>query len=219
MPRDPLDPHPNEDNDGLSLAQTTDRSTWGLPGDEGSVGQHPGVVEAPTQFDYAEGILVGYGLSEDAQPVGDPSHLIRARVDAPRAFELPHEATHRRYEPVRVVPIAQTVIGTTMFAQPNLGLHFIKLVALVVSLAANGTLQFVQGSSDGTSVAAVGSYGPAVGMGAMNLLAGSPLILPPSELANPWLFAAPDQALGLITTGAGAFANGWAIVAYSPYDQ
>lgn len=213
--------HPT-DPDELSIAQGTDLATWGLPSDEGLVGQHPGVVPAPTQLDYAEGILVGYGVEEDAQPVDPAAHLIRARVDAPPSYQMPHEAMHRRYEPPRILPIAQTVIGTLMFAPTTIGLHMVKVIALVVSLAANGTIQFVEGSNDGTVVAPIGFNQAAqgvVGGGAMNLLAGSPLVLPPAELANPWLWTAPDQALGLITTGAGAFANGFAIVAYSPYDQ
>jgi hypothetical protein len=219
MPPRRIQEHPTAP-DELSLAQGAERSEWGLPSQEGELGQHPGHVLTPTVDAYAEGIFVGHDLEENAQPAWPVNHLVRARVDAPRSYELPHEATHRRYEPPRVVGLSQSAIGTLMFAAPNVGLHYVKLIALSVSLAANGAIQFVQGSNDGVSVAALGStQGPSIGMGAMNLLAGTPLILPPAELQNPWLWTAPDQALGLITTGVGAFANGWALIAYSPYDQ
>jgi len=206
------------DPDELTYA-SEEAGAWGLPSDEGQVGQHP--AQVPNVYDYAAGILVGHDLEADAQPTPlEPGHTLRARVDAPRTYETPHEATHRRYEPPRLVPIAQTAAGTLMFAAPNVGLHFVKLLALCVTLDATGTLQFVQGDPGGVSVAAIGStQGAAVagGMGAMNLAGNTPLVLPPADLQNPWIWTAPDLALGLVS-GTGK-ANGWALVAYSPYDQ
>lgn len=200
--------HGPTDPDELSLAQTTERATWGLPSDEGELGQHEGGVPVP--FDYAAGILVGHGEDADAQAARANAHLIRARVDAPRQFELPHEATHRRFEPPRVVPIAQVAAGFTLLAAPNQGLHYVKLIACYITLDAAGTLKFVQGDSAGTSTADM------TGALAMGGAAAAPLQLPPAELANPWLFTAPDLALGIFT--ATGKAQGWAVFAYSPYD-
>src|SRR5438874_1654468 len=94
----------------------------GLPSDEGQIGQHGGVI--PQTFDYSGGVLVGHGVDETAQPVLPAGQLIRARVDAPHSFELPHEATHRRYEPPRTVPIAQAAAGYTLIAPALFGLHY-----------------------------------------------------------------------------------------------
>jgi hypothetical protein len=202
--------HPPVDNDPLGTAQTTERAEWGLPSDEGSAGQEPAHLP-PAGFDYSGGIFVEPGADADEQAPPAHPHLIRARVDAPQTFELPHEATHRRYENPIVVPIAQGAAGFTVLAPTQGGLHYVKLIALNLTLDAAGTLQFVQGSNDGTSVAAL--------TGAMSLGGASapPLNLPPAELANPWLYSSPDQALGIFTaTGKAA---GWAIVAYSPYNN
>lgn len=201
--------------DELSIAQGTERSQWGLPSDEGQVGQHPG--EIPNWFDYAAGILVGHDEEADAQ-ASDPVHqLVRARVDAPAQFQLPHEATHRRYEPPKIAQIAQTAAGFSLVAAPNQGLHYVKVIACLLTLDAAGTIKFTQGAIDGHDVAA--------GTGLPNDLTGNlgvggagsaPFQLPPAELANPWLFTAPDQALGIFTvTGK---AQGWVVYAYSPYD-
>lgn len=200
--------HGPVDNDPLGLAQTVDRSTWGLPSDEGAAGQATG--EVPVLYDYSGGVLVAHG--EEAVAQAPPLHpeLIRARVDAPHSFELPHEATHRRYEPLLVRSLAQGAAGFTLIAAAQ-GLHYVKLYALVLTLDAAGTIKFVSGSNDGTNVADVS--------GAMNFggAATPPLILPPASLENPWLYTAPDQALGIFTvTGK---ANGWAMFAYSPYDS
>jgi len=51
---------------------------------------------------------------------------------------------------------------------------------------------------------------------AMGGAAASPLVLQPAPIESPWLFTAPDQALGIFTvTGKAA---GFAVVCYSPYD-
>lgn len=208
-PRNPFT-HPPVDNDPLGTAQTTERTEWGLPSDEGLAGQHDAKLP-PALFDYSRGIMVAPDTDADAQAPPAHPHLVRARVDAPHSFELPHEATHRRYETPVVVPIAQAAAGFLVIAPTLRGLHYAKLIALNLTLDAAGTLKFVQGSNDGTTTADL--------TGAMNLGGASapPLNLAPAELANPWLYTSPDQALGIFT--AAGKANGWAIVAYSPYDN
>lgn len=216
---DPVD-DPTKSNDALSM-NVGAAGVWSLPGDEGLVGQSPAMLRppAPTPNTYPEGIFVGSDTEEDAQSDFAPDHWIKAYVDAPKSYELPHEAMHRRFEPPRIVPIAQTAPGTLMFAPVNFGLHIVKLLALCIGMAANGTVQFVQGSNDGLSTAPIGTQGGAgaSGMGAMAIGGNVPLVLPPAELANPWMWTAPDQALGLVS--ATSFVNGWAIIAYSPYDS
>lgn len=180
---------------------------WGLPSDEGAAGQAPPIV--PNQVDYSGGMFVGAGFDADAQPAL-ADRLIPARVDTPRAFELPHEATHRRYEPPRVVAISQTAAGYSLIL-PGLGLHYVKLIAMMLTLDAAGTIQFVQGPGTGTGEAGM------TGTMALGGASAPGFVLPPAELENPWLFTTPDLAFGLITaTGKAA---GWAVVAYSPYDQ
>jgi len=206
--RDPFAPG-KVDNDPLGTAQTTERATWGLPSDEGELGQHE--PHLPVVFDYSAGVLVHAPTEADAQAPPAHPHLIRARVDTPHAFDLPHEATHRRYEPPLPVSIAQVAAGTTMFATTQRGLHYVKLLACFITLDAAGTIKFVQGSNDGTQIADM--------TGAMSVggAAAAPLQLPPADLQNPWLFTAADQAFGIVTTVGKA--NGWALVAYSPYDS
>jgi hypothetical protein len=209
-PRNPFT-HPPVDNDPLGTAQTTERSTWGLPSDEGDPQRGDRAELPPATFDYSGGVMVTRGTDADEQAPPAHPHLIRARVDAPHSYELPHEATHRRYESPLVVPIAQAAAGFTVIAPTVRGLHYVKVLAVNITLDAAGTIKFVQGSNDGTTTADL--------TGAMNMGGASapPLNLAPSELANPWLYTSPDQALGIFTvTGK---ANGWALVAYSPYDN
>lgn len=217
-PRHKPDPftHGPFDNDPLGTAQTVERVEQGLPSDEGRVGQEP--AELPHGgFDYSGGMFVGHGEDADAQAAAAHPHLIRARVDAPRSFELPHEATHRRYEAPFVVPIAQGAAGFTLIAPARPGLHYIKLIALTLTLDAGGTVKFVQGPNDGSGSSATAGPGDLSGLMAMGGAAAPPLTLPPAELANPWLYTSPDLALGLFTvTGKAA---GFAVVAYSPYDS
>lgn len=214
--------HGPTDPDELTLAQDTDRSTWGLPGDEGAVGQHP--AEVPNVYDYSAGILVGGGLpdgngvAENAQPFDPAAHLVRARVDEPRQFLPPHEPTHRRYEPPRTVPVAQTAAGYTLIAPANFGLHYVKVIACFLTLDAAGQLKFVQGG-DGLGTGVSSTTSPADITGLINLggASASPLQLPPAELENPWFWTAPDQPLGIFTvTGK---AQGFVTFVYSPYDQ
>jgi hypothetical protein len=205
--RDPFAPD-DVDNDGLGLAQTTERATWSLPSDEGQAGQEPARLPAGG-FDYSGGLLVGHGEEADAQAPPAHPHLLRARVDAPRSFELPHEATHRRYEPLFVASIAQQAAGFTVIAAPSRGLHYVKVIAAVIFLDAAGTLKFVQGSTDGTSTGDL--------TGAMPIGTNGGFVLPPADLQNPWLYSSPDQALGIFTVTGKAF--GWAQCCYAPYDS
>jgi hypothetical protein len=210
MPTRPRDPftHGPVDNDPLTANQVADESTWSLPSDEGLVGQHPAQLP-PLQFDYAAGILVGHGEEADAQPISHP-HLVGALTNAPHSFELPHEATHRRYEPPFIVPVNQAAAGFTLIAAAR-GLHFAKVIAAQLTLDAGGTFKWVQGSNDGTST---GDLSGALSMGGA---ATSPMSLSPADLQNPWLFTAPSQALGIFT--ATGKAQGWVVVCYSPYDS
>lgn len=209
-PRNPF-AHPPVDNDPLGTAQTTERAVWGLPSDEGHAGQH--AAELPPQvFDYSRGIMVAPDHDADAEAPPAHPHLIRVRVDAPHSYELPHEATHRRYEAPLVVPIAQAAAGFTVIAPTVRGLHYVKLLGMVVALDAAGTMKLVQGSNDGTTTADLSGALP------MGNAAEAPIVLPVvSELANPWLYTSPDQALGIFTVTGKAF--GWAMVAYAPYDN
>lgn len=214
MPRDPL--HHDVDNDPLGTAQTTERAEWGLPSDEGVAGQHDAHLP-PAGFDYSGGMVVAHG--EDANATAPPAHphLVRARVDAPATFELPHEATHRRYEAPVVVPVAQAAAGFLALAPTKGGLHYVKLLALHLTLDAAGTLKFVQGPDNGQGISAAAGGGDLSGLMAMGGAAAPPLNLPPARLAEPWLYTSPDQAFGIFTvTGKAA---GWAVVAYSPYDS
>lgn len=214
-PRHEPDPftHGPVDNDPLGIAQTTERVEQGLPSDEGLVGQEP--AELPGGgFDYSGGMFVGHGEDGDAQAPPAHPHLIRARVDAPKSFELPHEATHRRYEAPVVVQINQSAAGFSLLL-PDRGLHYVKLISLVLTLDAAGTLKFVQGPADGTGIAA--ANGPGDISGSIPLATNGGFVLPPAPIETPWLFTAPDQALSIFTvTGK---AQGFAVCCYSPYDQ
>lgn len=210
MPRNPFT-NPGVDNDPLGLAQTEELTEWGLPSDEGLAGQQPAHLPGRGLFDYSAGIMVGPDSGADAEAPPAHPHLVRARVDAPHSFELPHEAMHRRYESPVVVAINQAAAGFSVLAPTTRGLHYVKLLACTLTLDAAGTIKFVQGSNDGMNVADL------TGQMAMGGASAPPLTLPPAELANPWLYSSPDQALGIFTvTGK---AQGWAIVAYSPYDN
>lgn len=203
---------PQQDNDPLT-AHAAAAGQWGLPS------EGVGVLDVPAHlpgegFDYSNGLLVGHPNPDEANEQGFPTspHLIRVRSDVPRGFDtLAHESTHRRFEPPLIRSISQAAAGFSLIAAPNQGLHYVKVIALFLTLDAAGTVKFVQGSIDGTSTADL--------TGAMNLggAATPPMQLSPSGTENPWLYTSPDQALGLFTvTGK---AQGWAMVVYSPYDS
>jgi len=203
------DPFANQgvDNDPLGIAQTTERAEWGLPSDEGRYGQHDAAV--PNVFDYSAGILVGVPDTEaDAVAPGSP-HVLGVLTDSPRMFELPHEATHRRYEAPFQVPISQSAAGFLQLVPTRPGLHYIKLLACVIFVDALGSLKLVQGSNDGTQTADL--------TGAMPVGANAGFVLPPADISTPWMFTAPDQALGLFTVTSKA--TGYALCCYSPFDS
>jgi hypothetical protein len=169
-----------------------------LPGDYGA--------------EYASGFVRGLVTpfqGDDTTYAQPPARLI-ARTDYERkTWEAPHEATHRRYDPPRMVNISQTASGFSLLLPTNPGLHYIKLIACMITLDAAGTLQFVQGDNAGLSTAPIS--------GTMNLGTAGGFVLPPAEIATPWLFTSSDLALGIFTvTGK---AQGFAVVCYSPYDQ
>lgn len=182
---------------------------WSLP-------SQPDTVEGPTRiqpstFDYSDGVLVGLPDDETVAMPGvlHPAKIIR-QTDVPPSFQVPHEATHRRYEPPFTQSINQAAAGFTLIAPPRSGLHYIKVIAVFLTLDAAGTVRFVQGSMDGLSLADLsGNF--ACG-GANN----APLQLQPSETPTPWFYTASDQALGIFTvTGK---AQGFVTYVYSPYE-
>lgn len=196
-------------NDPLTMA-AVGAGTWGDPSHPNHDEEFPAEL-APAFYDYSEGMFV-QTIPDDANamPIIDPA-LLRVRTDADlRSYETPHEATHRRYEPPFTVPVNQAAAGFTLIAPPTGGLHYVKVLGCFLTLSAAGTLRFVQGSMDGTNVAAM------TGNIALGGAATPPLQMPMSEIPNPWLFTAPDQALGIFT--ATGLAQGWVICCNSPYD-
>lgn len=206
-----------QDNDPLT-GHAAGAGRWGLPS------EGVGVLDVPAQlpgegFDYGSGIIEGDAGPDAANVYGVTAspHMLRAPTNEPRAFELPHEATHRRFETPRLVSISQAAAGYSLIAAPNQGLHYVKLIALNLTLDAAGTIKFVQSDAVGTGVAAGVQPGDLTGSMAMGGGATPPLCLPPAELQNPWLFGSPDLAFGIFTvTGK---AQGWALFCYSPYDS
>lgn len=186
------------------------------PDPHGEFAAHPfglgaGLVE------YASGVLVPspstMGFEADAYPPDPTPHPIPLDVFGitQRPYQIPHEATHRRYEPPRVITVNQAAAGYTLISSPNQGLHYIKVLAACLTLDAAGTLQWLQGGLQT-------SADPAL-TGAINIggAAAAQLMLPPAPPENPWLFTAPDQSLGILTvTGK---AQGWVVVCYSPFDS
>lgn len=213
---DPLAPNPHHTNSPLSTV-AGEPGTWGLPSTEGTSGQQDAALVPPSPYpnDYGAGIFVGSGGDATAQAVpAMPAHLIRARVDQPSTFQVPHEATHRRYEAPLTIPIAQSAAGYTQIAPSRSGLHYIKLIACLLTLDAAGTLKFVQGADGGAGISS--TLSPADMTGAMSLGTAAGFVLPPARIETPWMFTAPDLAFGLFTvTGKAA---GFVTVCYSPYD-
>lgn len=211
--RDPLT-HGDVDNDALTTAQTTDRSTWGLPSDEGVRGQQDAHLP-PLEFDYSGGVMVHRGTDANEQaPPGSP-HVIRARVDAPHMFDLPHEATHRRYEPPFTVSIQQTAAGLTVLAPTKPGLHYVKLVSALLTGDAAGTVKFAQGPDSGAGISATAAATDITGL--VPIATNSGFVLPPAPLETPWLFTTPGLALCIFSVTAKV--SGFVTLAYSPYDS
>lgn len=210
MPRNrhnPLD-HEGVDNDPLGTSQTTEVVEWGLPSDEGASGQHEGVIPGHA---YPDGIFVD--IDDDAVTTGGnpPAHLLGLLVDAPirSTYEAPQQATHRRYQPPLIASISQAAAGYTKIVAPP-ALHYVKLLAVVLTVDAAGTLKFVQGGDGaGNQTADV--------TGAIPLSQNAGFVLPVARVAEPWLFTSPDSPLAIFTVTGKAF--GWVVYALSPYDQ
>lgn len=185
---------------------------WGSPSDPATE-LDPGAELLPGGYDYSAGILVGAPLDDDAIPGQYHPQLLKVRVSgiSPKTYQAPHEATHRRFEPIQRTPINQAAAGFTLVAPPNQGLHYIKLLGCFLTLDAAGTLKFVQGDLGGIVTADMS--------GTINLggTSNSPLALGIAPVENPWHFTAPDQAFGIVT--ATGKAQGWVVWCYSPYDS
>lgn len=194
-------------NDPLT-EHAAEAGEWGMPVD---VVADQEASLPPNLHDYTGGIFVGVPHDKaDAMPGLLHPIPLRVRSDVPPSYQVPHEATHRRYEPPFVVPVAQAAAGFLIIAPPKNGLHYLKVIACNLTLDAAGTIKFVQGSMDGLSTADLS--------GAMNTggAAAPPVLLPPSEISTPWFFTSPDQALGIFTvTGK---AQGFVTCCYSPYE-
>lgn len=191
---------------------------WGLPSDPPTE-LDPGAVLPPSQYDYSYGILNGIPPNEaDALPAGYRVAGLLREAGIPQAiYQTPHEATHRRFEPVQRTTIAQAAAGFTLIAPPNQGLHYVKLLGCFLTLDAAGTLKWTQSDSAGTGVSATTSPGDLSGLMNLGGAAVPALALPMAEIANPWLYTSPDLAFGLFTvTGK---AQGWVTWCYSPYDS
>lgn len=205
-----------QDNDALT-AHAAGAGQWGLPSIGGAVLDVPAELP-PERFDYGKGIIEGDAGPDQANayaPQAHP-HLIPIRTDEPRPFQMPHEATHRRYEPPRLVSISQAAAGYSLIISPS-ALHYVKLIALNLTLDAAGTIKFVQSDALGTGVAAGAQPGDLTGSMAMGGGAVPPLNLAPADIENPWLFGSSDLSFGIFTvTGK---AQGWAVVCFSPYDS
>lgn len=198
---------PNPDPMTMNAGQA---GVWGNPAEPDHLNE-PAHLPGPNLYDYSAGVLVGLPGSEaDAVP-GElhPARILR-RTDVPNSYQVPHEATHRRYEPPFTVPVAQAAAGFTLLAPPRSGLHYLKVLSVFLTLDAAGTLKFVQGSMDGLSTADLS--------GAFSLggAAAPPLQLQPADLSTPWFFSSPDQALGIFT--AVGKAQGFVTLCFSPYE-
>lgn len=167
----------------------------------------------PEHFDYSAGMFVGVpGQEADAIPgTLHPTIVSKLATDQPfRSYETIHESTHRRYDAPFTVAINQAAAGYTLVQPPKPGLHFLKVLAAVITLDAAGTLQLVQGDEAGLNRPGI--------TGAMNLggAATPAFVLAPASIETPWFFLTPDLALGIFTvTGK---AQGFVTCCFSPYD-
>jgi hypothetical protein len=202
--RDPADASAND----AMTREAEGAGDYGMPVD--IVSGEPASLP-PNLHDYTGGIFVGLPHDKaNAMPGLMHPIPLRVRSDVPPSYQVPHEATHRRYEPPLPVAVNQVAAGFTLVAPPRMGLHYVKVIACSITLDAAGTFKFVQGSTDGTFTADL--------TGAMNTGGASapPVLLPPAEISTPWFFTSPDQALGIFTTVGKA--QGFVTVCYSPYE-
>lgn len=202
-------PGVHETNDPLT-EHAQGASVWGDP-------SMPDAMQQPAHvphelYDYSAGVMVGVpGAEADAVPgTIHPSIVAKLPTNVPKSYDTLHEATHRRFDSPFTVAINQAAAGFSIIAPPQMGLHFLKVLACFLSLDAAGTLRFVQGSSDGTNVANVSGN---LALGGAN---NGVLALQPASIETPWFFTSPDQALGIFTvTGK---AQGFVTCCYSPYE-
>lgn len=182
---------------------------WGNPTEPDDL-QRP--AELPAEgFDYSYGVFVGIpGQEADAVPgTLHPKVAAKLPTDVPPAYQIPHEATHRRYDAPFSVAISQSAAGFTLVAPPKMGLHFLKVLGVLLSADAAGTVKFVQGDSDGNMTADL--------TGAVPVATNGGFVLPPAEVGTPWLFTAPDLALGIFSVTSKV--SGFVTLCYSAYDS
>lgn len=166
----------------------------GLDPDEATMSTNalatPGVDLAPTHVQHDGGLA---GLLHLHQHVEQPS------------YELPHEPAHRRWQPLQYTSISQSAAGYTLIGSPTGGIHYVKLIAVVLTLDAAGTIQFVGGNGLSTDPALTGT---------LNIATNGGFVLPPAPLENPWLALSPNLTLGLVS--AVGKAQGFVAWAQSP---
>lgn len=166
----------------------------------------------PQGYDYSAGMfnLVAADQADAIPGSLHPDVVAKLATAQPaRTFETIHEATHRRYDSPFTVAISQSAAGFTKLVPPKPGLHFIKVLACLVTLDAAGTIKFVQGDEAGLTTADVS--------GAIPVSANSGFSLSPARIETPWFFTTPDLALGIFSvTGK---ASGFITCCYSPFDQ
>lgn len=203
-------------NDPLTL-HAEGAGVWGLPSDtdrsDGADVPTKPLLPGFTPFDYSAGILVGVpGQEADAIPgTLHPTIVAKMATDQPfKSYETIHESTHRRYDAPFTAQVKQSAAGFTVIQAPSPGLHFLKVIAAVITLDAAGTLQFVQGDESGLVRRGIS------GTISMGGAAAPPLILPPAPIETPWFFLSPEQALAIVTTT--GLAQGLITCCYSPYD-
>lgn len=198
----------HEVNDPMT-ANAGEAGVWGDPTSPDHM-QQPAHIP-PSFYDYSKGMFAGVDVVEaDAMPGQLHPVPVRVRVDVPPSFQVPHEATHRRFEPPFTVAVIQAAAGFLLVAPPKMGLHYLKVIACDLTLDAAGTIKFVQGATDGTQTADIS--------GAMNAggAAAPHVLLTPADISTPWFFTSPDQALGIFTTVGKA--QGFVTCCYSPYE-
>jgi hypothetical protein len=99
-------------------------------------------------------------------------------------------SAHHKYGAPIVVPIVQTVAGYTKVTQPPSANQYLKVISILLSMTAAGTIQFLQGTNGSTSDAAL--------TGIMGLATGIPMFLhAPNPDANPIFVTSPGMILGI----------------------
>ncbi len=210
---DPL-AHGPTDNSPLTENNTLETATWSLPSTEGLSGAADARLPAHGLFDYSGGMFVGHGDDANAQALHH-QRTLHAVSDNPSSWEAPHEATHRRFEPPLTIPVQQAAAGFSLVAPTRPGLHYVKVIAALLSADTAGTVKFVQGSNDGFGVSAAAGGGDLTGL--IPVATNGGFVLPPSRLETPWFFTSSDQSLGIFSVTSKL--SGFVVVVYSPYES